>query len=71
MINHAADTPPHRRPPRERRRVSRMIGRWPDGIRFEDADVPREPFFRGGGRDGPGVWPASSLSTVARVVGRR
>ncbi len=40
---------------RERSGVSRMIGRWPDGIRFEDADVPVEGFFkgaraRGGGR---------------------
>ncbi len=62
---------PHRHLPRERRRVSRMIGRWPPGIRFEDAVVPSEPLFRGGGGDGPGLWPASSLSIVARVAGRR
>jgi len=24
-----------------------MIGRWPDGVRFEDADVPAESFFGG------------------------
>lgn len=54
--------------PRERRRVSRMIGRWPDGLRFEDAIVSRETFFRGGDREVPGIWPESSLSVAARVV---
>ena len=53
---------PFRAPRRERSRVSRMIGRWPDGIRFEDAVVPREGFFRGYPRDVPGIWPESSLS---------
>ncbi len=53
---------PFRRPRRERSRVSRMIGSWPAGIRFEDARVPREGFFRGSVRDVPGVWPESSLS---------
>jgi hypothetical protein len=56
------DNAPFRLPRRERSRVSRMIGRWPAGIRFEDAAVPREGFFRGGGRDVPGIWPESSLS---------
>jgi hypothetical protein len=56
------DIVPFRRPRRERSRVSRMIGRWPEGIRFEDAPVPREGFFRGCARDVPGVWPESSLS---------
>ena len=59
---HAGDGVPFRRPRRERSRVSRMIGRWPEGIRFEDAAVPREGFFRGCTRDVPGVWPESSLS---------
>jgi hypothetical protein len=45
-----------------------MIGRWPDGLRFEDAIVPREPLFRGGDREVPGVWPESSLSTAARIA---
>ncbi len=49
-------------PRRERSRISRMIGRWPEGIRFEDAIVPREGFLRGGHRDVPGIWPESSLS---------
>jgi hypothetical protein len=40
---------------RERNGVSRMIGRWPDGIRFEDAAVPIDGLLqrrvsRGGGR---------------------
>lgn len=51
-----------RAPQRERSRVSRMIGRWPVGIRFEDAIVPREGFFRGCPRDVPGIWPESSLT---------
>lgn len=59
---HVGDLAPFRRPRRERSRVSRMIGRWPDGIRFEDARVPREGFFRGCARDVPGIWPESSLS---------
>ncbi len=58
----AGDVTPFRPPRRERSRVSRMIGRWPDGIRFEDAMVPREGFFRGRARDVQGVWPESSLS---------
>ncbi|HEY1386439.1 MAG TPA: hypothetical protein VGF43_22640 [Dongiaceae bacterium] len=56
---------------RERSGVSRMIGRWPDGIRFEDADVPAEPFFKGVDREVSGVWPESSLGTVGRIAGRR
>jgi hypothetical protein len=56
---------------RERSRVSRMIGRWPDGIRFEDASVPIERFFRGTERERAGVWPESSLGTVGRIAGRR
>jgi hypothetical protein len=56
---------------RERRGVSRMIGRWPDGIRFEDANVPAEAFFKGTNRDVSGVWPESSLATVGRIAGRR
>lgn len=62
---------PFRRPRRERERVSRMIGRWPDGIRFEDAIVPREGFFRGCGRDVPGIWPESSLSLEIGITRRR
>ncbi len=58
---HAGDIAPFRRTRRERSCVSRMIGRWPDGIRFEDAVVPREGFFRGRARDVPGIWPESSL----------
>jgi hypothetical protein len=56
------------RPSRERRRVSRMIGAWPEGIRFEDAIVPSEPFFRGAERMVPGIWPQSSLATGASLV---
>ena len=56
---------------RGRRGVSRMIGRWPEGIRFEDADVPVEGFFRGGERDISGIWPESSLVAVGRIAGRR
>jgi hypothetical protein len=56
---------------RERSRVSRMIGRWPDGIRFEDADVPVEGFFKGAAGERAGIWPESSLATVGRIVGRR
>jgi hypothetical protein len=48
-----------------------MIGRWPEGIRFEDADVPVEGFFRGAERELSGIWPESSLATVGRIVGRR
>lgn len=59
---------PFRRPRRERERVSRMIGRWPDGIRFEDAIVPREGFFRGCALDVPGVWPESSLSLEVGIA---
>jgi hypothetical protein len=57
-----------RRQGRERRRVSRMIGRWPDGVRFEDAKVPPEPFFRGCDREAPGIWPESSLTGAARIA---
>ena len=53
---------------RERSGVSRMIGRWPDGIWFEDAEVPVEGFFKGATRDVTGVWPESSLSTVGRIA---
>jgi hypothetical protein len=48
-----------------------MIGRWPDGIRFEDASVPFEGFFRGSGGERAGIWPESTLSTTARLAGRR
>lgn len=53
---------------RERRGVSRMIGRWPEGIRFEDADVAREGLFRGVAREVAGIWPESSLGTVGRIA---
>ena len=53
---------------RERSGVSRMIGRWPDGIRFEDAAVPIEGFFKGALREVPGIWPESSLGTVGRIA---
>ena len=53
---------------RERSRVSRMIGRWPDGIRFEDAAVPIEGFFKGAFREAAGIWPESSLGTVGRIA---
>ncbi|MEZ5830452.1 MAG: hypothetical protein R3D05_04680 [Dongiaceae bacterium] len=56
---------------RERKGVSRMIGRWPEGIHFEDAKVPGEPFFRGTDREIAGVWPESSLVSVGRIAGRR
>lgn len=60
---------------RERRRNSsgmpRVIGRWPDGIRFEDAIVPVEGFFKGHEREQCGIWPESSLSTGGRVARRR
>jgi hypothetical protein len=48
-----------------------MIGRWPEGIRFEDADVPAEAFFKGIDREVSGMWPESSLATVGRIAGRR
>ena len=60
-----------RRPRRERRGVSRMIGPWPTGIWFEDADVPREGFFKGTLREASGIWPQSSLGTVGSIVRRR
>jgi hypothetical protein len=53
---------------RERNGVSRMIGRWPDGIRFEDAAVPIEGFFKGAFREAAGIWPESSLGTVGRIA---
>ena len=53
---------------RVRSGVSRMIGRWPDGIRFEDADVPAEGFFKGAPREVAGLWPESSLGTVGRIA---
>jgi hypothetical protein len=56
---------------RERRSICRMIGRWPDGIRFEDAEVPAEGFFKGSNREVAGVWPESSLGAVGRIAGRR
>jgi hypothetical protein len=56
---------------RERSGVSRMIGRWPDGIRFEDAIVPAEAFFKGADREVAGVWPESSLGSVGRIARRR
>ena len=62
------DVVPFRPRKRERCRVSHMIGRWPEGIRFEDAIVPREGFFRGCPRDVPGIWPESSLSLDVGVA---
>jgi hypothetical protein len=53
---------------RERSGVSRMIGRWPEGLRFEDAVVPVEGFFKGTAREVAGVWPESSLGTVGRIA---
>ena len=55
----------------ERSGVSRMIGRWPDNIRFEDADVPAEGFFKGAEREVTGVSPESSLCAVGRIATRR
>ena len=51
--------------------MPRMIGRWPEGIRFEDAIVPAEGFFRGQEREMCGIWPESSLSTGGRIARRR
>jgi hypothetical protein len=48
-----------------------MIAPWPDGIRFEDADVPVEGFFKGAEREAAGIWPESSLGTVGRIARRR
>ena len=53
---------------KRKRSVSRMIGRWPEGIRFEDADVPIEGFFKGTHREAAGVWPESSLCKVGRIA---
>jgi hypothetical protein len=53
---------------RERGGIPRMIGRWPDGIRFEDANVPIEGYFKGRPREAAGIWPESSLGTVARIA---
>ena len=64
-----ARTLPVRR--RERSGVSRMIGRWPEGIRFEDAVVLAEGFFKGADRAVAGVWPESSLGSVGRIARRR
>ena len=55
-------------PRRGRSRVSRMIGRWPDGIQFEDAIVPREGFLRSCPPDAQGIWPESSLSLEVGIV---
>ncbi len=62
---------PLRAPRRERSRVSRMIGRWPDGVRFEVALVPRVGFFRGHARDVPGIWPESSLCLDVGIARKR
>jgi len=48
-----------------------MIGRWPEGIRFEDAAVPAEGFFKGAERLTAGIWPESSLCVVGRIATRR
>ena len=56
---------------REPRRAVRMIGCWPEGIRFEDADVPAEGWFKGQGRDVPAAWPESNLGAVGHIAGRR
>jgi hypothetical protein len=56
---------------RERRGVSRTIAPWPDGIRFEDADVPVEGFLKGAEREAAGIWPESSLGAVGRIARRR
>lgn len=53
---------------RERGGVSRMIGRWPEGIRFENAEVPVEGFFKGVPREAAGIWPESSLGTIGRIA---
>ena len=55
---------------RERRGVSHTIGRWPDDIRFEDADVPAEPCFKGTDRDASDM-PLESGLVVGRIVGSR
>ena len=68
MTNQARVLPVRRR---ERSGVSRMIGRWPDGIRLEDAVVPVEGFFKGADREVAGVWPESSLGSVGRIARRR
>jgi hypothetical protein len=56
---------------RGRSGISRMIGRWPEGIRFEDADVPVEGFFKGVEREVSGIWPGSSLGAVGWIARRR
>jgi hypothetical protein len=56
---------------REQRSALRMIGAWPAGIRFEDAEVPTEGWFKGRDRDLPAIWPESSLSVVGHIGGRR
>jgi hypothetical protein len=48
-----------------------MIGRWPENLRFEDADVPAEGFFKGADRATMGIWPESSLCAVGRIATRR
>ena len=53
---------------RERSGVSRMIGRWPEGIRFEDADVPIEGFFKGAPREAAGIWPEIEPRAVGRIA---
>ncbi len=68
MTDPSPAPPVHRR---VRTSVSRMIGRWPDNVRFEDANVPVEGFFKGAEREVAGVWPQASLATVGRIAGRR
>jgi hypothetical protein len=48
-----------------------MIGRWSEGIRFDDADVPVEGFFKGAEREAAGLWPESSLGAVGRIARSR
>lgn len=67
-----ADLPqPARALRRERGSAYRMIGRWPDGIRFEDAVVPVEGFFKGSSHEAAGRWPESSLGAVGHIARRR
>jgi hypothetical protein len=63
----SSPAPPVRR--RVRTSVSRMIGRWPDNVCFEDANVPVEGL--GAEREVAGVWPQASLATIGRIADRR